>query len=112
MKITFSPNFFINLPFVFSGLSTAADCEHMYSVVACAQGAWTENQKLNVNPKPVNSGKKANGMGDGKEERFFLLLQKEFGKTRHFVQRFFLIVNHLLHLLHFSLFTTSFNVFI
>lgn len=71
MKITFSPNFFINLPFVFSGLSTAADCEHMYSVGACAQGAWTENQKLNVNPKPVNSGKKANGMGDGKEERFF-----------------------------------------
>lgn len=75
MKITFSPN--LNLPFVFSGLSTAADCEHMYSV-------------LNVNPKPVNSGKKANGMGDGKEVRFFfLLLQKEFGKTRHFVQRFF-----------------------
>lgn len=56
MKITFSPN--LNLPFVFSGLSTAADCEHMYSV-------------LNVNPKPVNSGKKANGMGDGKEVRFF-----------------------------------------
>lgn len=64
MKITFSPNFFINLPFVFSGLSTAADCEHMYSV-------------LNVNPKPVNSGKKANGTGDGKEVRFFFYCCKK-----------------------------------
>lgn len=109
MKITFSPNFFINLPFVFSGLSTAADCEHMYSVGACAQGAWTENQKLNVNPKPVNSGKKANGMGDGKEERFFYCCKKNLGRRDILCSAFFLIVNHLLH---FSLLTTSFNVFI
>lgn len=75
MKITFSPN--LNLPFVFSGLSTAADCEHMYSV-------------LNVNPKPVNSGKKANGMGDGKEVRFFFYCcKKNLGRRDILCSAFF-----------------------
>lgn len=87
MKITFSPNFFINLPFVFSGLSTAADCEH--SVGTCAQGAWTENQKLNVNPKPVWQESKWDGRWERREFFFFFTVTKRIWEDETFCAALF-----------------------